>query len=183
MFARLSTMPPIFQSTLPARGATWVIPIMPYKGFTFQSTLPARGATPPPKSFLPVHIIFQSTLPARGATFTPYFHSLRHVISIHAPRTGSDGRGTRPIYTTSISIHAPRTGSDIFVFWQCSISEHFNPRSPHGERPAAAPEFDFAIAISIHAPRTGSDVECIYRHWMARISIHAPRTGSDGMQQ
>ena len=34
---------------------------------------------------------------------------------------------------------------------------HFNPRSPHGERPCLRPLAAFS-AISIHAPRTGSDV-------------------------
>ena len=37
---------------------------------------------------------------------------LRGVISIHAPRTGSDA-GLVPIFSSAeISIHAPRTGSD-----------------------------------------------------------------------
>ena len=34
------------------------------------------------------------------------------VISIHAPRTGSDEGGRRFIRGQGISIHAPRTGSD-----------------------------------------------------------------------
>ena len=33
-------------------------------------------------------------------------------ISIHAPRTGSDGEGTNITGSGEISIHAPRTGSD-----------------------------------------------------------------------
>ena len=56
-------------------------------------------------------------------------------ISIHAPRTGSDQRYERgSVSPSGISIHAPRTGSD--GFWHgfyCSL-QHFNPRSPHGER-------------------------------------------------
>ena len=55
---------------------------------------------------------FQSTLPARGATrmFLQLFQLT--VISIHAPRTGSDGRIRLGELTADISIHAPRTGSD-----------------------------------------------------------------------
>ena len=34
------------------------------------------------------------------------------MISIHAPRTGSDISGTPYKQTSDISIHAPRTGSD-----------------------------------------------------------------------
>ena len=58
------------------------------------------------------------------------------LISIHAPRTGSDRPA--PHYRTTcveISIHAPRTGSD-------------TPRNTRG----------FRLMISIHAPRTGSDI-------------------------
>ena len=56
-------------------------------------------------------------------------------ISIHAPRTGSDGQQAYEYEKTIfISIHAPRTGSD--------------------ERLAALSDM---LEISIHAPRTGSD--------------------------
>ena len=55
----------------------------------FQSTLPARGAT-----FCVIISVgarvFQSTLPARGATFTTAELIDEVLISIHAPRTGSD---------------------------------------------------------------------------------------------
>ena len=34
---------------------------------------------------------------------------------------------------------------------------NFNPRSPHGERPAAKRFKRWVTSISIHAPRTGSD--------------------------
>ena len=55
---------------------------------------------------------FQSTLPAWGATGTLETYGGKLVISIHAPRMGSDEyRGfMHPIL--DISIHAPRMGSD-----------------------------------------------------------------------
>ena len=57
---------------------------------------------------------FQSTLPARGATRDGDGGDLMEVISIHAPRTGSDPFRAGFIRNSStISIHAPRTGSDI----------------------------------------------------------------------
>ena len=104
---------------------------------------------------------------------------MSRIISIHAPRTGSDGLLRRgdvavPIFQSTlpargatrhgrgdagrvvISIHAPRTGSDA------------------GYHP-----FPSSIYISIHAPRTGSD-GVKWRCWLRYpISIHAPRTGSD----
>ena len=55
----------------------------------FQSTLPARGATPT-RSHQFDAASFQSTLPARGATFTEHKSGYSRVISIHAPREGSD---------------------------------------------------------------------------------------------
>ena len=55
---------------------------------------------------------FQSTLPARGATQRRLF-CLRHLI---------------------ISIHAPRTGSDCLHSGRAPVLIYFNPRSPHGER-------------------------------------------------
>ena len=57
--------------------------------FVFQSTLPARGATF--ESFKKRdEETFQSTLPARGATPPQSLDGLCFDISIHAPREGSD---------------------------------------------------------------------------------------------
>ena len=80
--------------------------------------------------------LFQSTLPARGATCAGAWRVLGVLISIHAPRTGSDERMTsRLSRQQAISIHAPRTGSDSPVPRTCHAPPYFNPRSPHGERP------------------------------------------------
>ncbi len=103
------------------------------------------------------------------------------LISIHAPRTGSDVQALCPASNrVDISIHAPRTGSDerdgeaAAAEWR-----YFNPRSPHGERPRAAAVRAWNNDISIHAPRTGSDRRAEQIRKGAGISIHAPRTGSD----
>ena len=78
----------------------------------FQSTLPARGATRCFERHPDSRTQFQSTLPARGATNDDFLCSPSELISIHAPRTGSD-----------------------FRFVQHFLNHmHFNPRSPHGER-------------------------------------------------
>ena len=193
---------------------------------------------------------FQSTLPARGATFRNlvYKHNYR-MISIHAPRTGSDIKRTVIIALKPISIHAPRTGSDESKYNTLWDTIDFNPRSPHGERPIHAlsaepalkrfqstlpargatgaapnktsccrifqstlpargatfvarrllsvssisihaprtgsdllrrqPQTDGVLLISIHAPRTGSDAAINVTFQIVPISIHAPRTGSD----
>ena len=58
-------------------------------------------------------------------------------------------------------------------------SEHFNPRSPCGERRVEGTKYILNYLISIHAPRVGSDI--IDRDYQGNenISIHAPRVGSD----
>ncbi len=78
---------------------------------------------------------FQSTLPVRGATSIKFSGSFHPSISIHAPRTGSDGAEQLCGHRGPISIHAPRTGSDL---------------------PGIKSRKQFQI--SIHAPRTGSDM-------------------------
>ena len=128
------------------------------------------------------------------------------MISIHAPRTGSDlGRcrhrraagafqSTLPARgaTTSrkaenghekISIHAPRTGSDLCLLRQEVLLLHFNPRSPHGERrgrKATMPTKQHFNPRSPHGERRRRYVLL----WNRRsISIHAPRTGSDDIDE
>ena len=124
---------------------------------------------------------FQSTLPARGATT---FASQRvQAASYFNPRSP---HGERPctladvVRGTAISIHAPRTGSDGPPGRTTALRSDFNPRSPHGERrrfQICSPPLG---AISIHAPRTGSDAERQSTAYpQTIISIHAPRTGSD----
>ena len=62
------------------------------------------------------HEKFQSTLPVRGATKICSFTAINLIISIHAPRAGSDGRRNGAAHNRGdISIHAPRAGSDPFM--------------------------------------------------------------------
>ena len=123
---------------------------------------------------------FQSTLPVWGATDDAVNTYQAVVISIHAPRVGSDRREpherNKPVY--------------------------FNPRSPCGERRTTNGWWTWLPPISIHAPRVGSDLSAVERQkalaefqstlpvWGATadnankmgtsmISIHAPRVGSD----
>ena len=152
---RKRVIPKEFQSTLPARGATfWSGRMQSWN--KFQSTLPARGATrtSPPKSSPPRNFNPRSPhgeRPLRGWTENP------QRISIHAPRTGSDQAQQQSTQATEISIHAPRTGSDVSSAagtgkgntFQSTLPArgataevpayrktrwYFNPRSPHGER-------------------------------------------------
>ena len=111
----------------------------------------------------------------------PMLSPVSPLISIHAPREGSDGivpvalTGYREFQSTlpvrgatltladisapeDISIHAPREGSD-FNTGNMQLFEY----------------------ISIHAPREGSDLGGgVIVRAQNGISIHAPREGSDG---
>ena len=192
----------VFQSTLPARGATRPT-LDAGRNKAFQSTLPARGATAQTKTatcwtpyFNPrsprgerhmyVHEIvgsdgFQSTLPARGATGCDLFPGLSLGISIHAPREGSDRS-------------KPSTASYAVLF-----------QSTLPARGATQSVYDTVtgMGISIHAPREGSDdifnvnMDTLLGFQstlpargatvkpgsipseLTPISIHAPREGSD----
>ena len=83
---------------------------------------------------------FQSTLPVWGATV---HHSCAFVNIL-------------------ISIHAPRVGSDEFPETDKPYPNNFNPRSPCGERPVRPLMVcKHCGNISIHAPRVGSDARSI----------------------
>jgi len=106
---------------------------------------------------------------------------LAKVISIHAPRVGSDPLQPPKGTSNVISIHAPRVGSDFNSARGVSFGRYFNPRSPCGERPASH-------GISTHEERFQSTLPV----WGATkirlniahrvdISIHASRVGSDSL--
>ena len=77
---------------------------------------------------------FQSTLPARGATRNRCATQPAFRISIHAPRTGSDGFWHG--FYCSLQHFNPRSphGERLVPSPCCQGADHFNPRSPHGER-------------------------------------------------
>ena len=102
----------------------------------FQSTLPVWGATTVTVTSTFDATKFQSTLPVWGATETSSTGKATNMISIHAPRVGSDQHRMSRYYQSAISIHAPRVGSDVSL---SSLSI-------------------LALVISIHAPRVGSDL-------------------------
>ena len=167
----------------------------------FQSSLPVRGATClVPRT--PLSSIFQSSLPVRGATDEIISMIGDDYISILAPRAGSDLVGNPIGYTMPISILAPRAGSDVAVRRGRPRVRHFNPRSPCGER---RPNVRMSVPGNYFNPRSpcGERRGALWRpggrlifqsslpvrgatwprEWAADradISILAPRAGSDG---
>ena len=146
--------------------------------------------------------IFQSTLPVWGATHPIFGEDLEVVISIHAPRVGSDRRtretangaldfnprspcGERLFLrlliavVICISIHAPRVGSDGGGGASGSRLFDFNPRSPCGERPAELGVEASDLAFQSTLPVWGATRLARHAHNCRVISIHAPRVGSD----
>ena len=149
-----------FQSTLPVWGATRRKPILQGRRDYFNPRSPC-GERLSIRSVTGQVRIFQSTLPVWGATRSlgpspgrqwhfnprsPCGERPRHRrqrlyckrISIHAPRVGSDDQPGQPLCNQCISIHAPRVGSDALRGRWRLRWRNFNPRSPCGERPAAA---------------------------------------------
>ena len=104
-----------------------------------------------------------------------------------------------------VSIHAPRVGSDNSPPASSAVESCFNPRSPCGERRSAriascrVATFQSTLPVwgatpsdcrssrttrvSIHAPRVGSDVLRCFSLLANGRSIHAPRVGSDELER
>ncbi len=147
----------MFQSTLPAGGATVVVQRRAVRIHGFNPRSP-RGERP--GLFYPRigEFRFQSTLPAGGAT----------QISAHI----------RPVNV--VSIHAPRGGSDLILNFLGISAPEFQSTLPAGGATTAACQSSSVSAVSIHAPRGGSDVlTFIEESEYTVVSIHAPRGGSD----
>ena len=102
------------------------------------------------------------------------------MISIHAPRGGSDQDGdVLSSLDFLISIHAPRGGSDCTAMIPRAAAVAFQSTLPVGGATAFLPSGLPVTRISIHAPRGGSDAQIIISIKNDCISIHAPRGGSD----
>ena len=149
-----------------------------FRGIIFQSTLPARGATRR-RAFSYAIALFQSTLPARGAT--PYNRRLlrRRRFQSTLPARGATQNARKLQKTCEISIHAPRTGSDGNDHGKSNCHLHFNPRSPHGERRDAGAKNPARCRFQSTLPARGATDWRTRKQPQRVISIHAPRTGSD----
>ena len=101
------------------------------------------------------------------------------LISIHAPRGGSDIQNKISSAISKISIHAPRGGSD----HRCLLHRHkhsdFNPRSPWGERRARPQGQSYNTIFQSTLPVGGATTCWMMLPMPSMISIHAPRGGSD----
>ena len=78
-----------------------------------------------------------------------------------------------------ISIHAPREGSDPRRAARPPRPEGFQSTLPVRGATKERMAHLFGFVISIHAPREGSDAYKTMLRQLISISIHAPREGSD----
>ncbi len=77
------------------------------------------------------------------------------MISIHAPREGSDVRPAESSDHSAISIHAPREGSDAGTYLHCNLSFPWisihTPREGSDDR-ATAPDSERMVNFNPHSP-------------------------------
>ena len=189
----------IFQSTLPAWGATNII-ISDRDCSNISIHAPRMGSDRSAGSTLRPTLYFNPRSPhgerqakERRYKDLPYFnprspHGERHywgtktsVTNHFNPRSP---HGERLGYYAfwlfrHISIHAPRMGSDFCFLGFLVLLWNFNPRSPHGER--HAPETGLVICTTFQStlPAWGATCSRNRISHMHNISIHAPRMGSD----
>ena len=126
---------------------------------------------------------FNPRSPRGERRWTYLLYQVTNVISIHAPREGSDPLPPRRAAYLSISIHAPREGSDArFARLPLPVKGDFNPRSPRGERQALTAVDAALVKFQSTLPARGATRGTPFAQNMADISIHAPREGSDAAE-
>ena len=189
----------------PRTGSDVTLPLF-YGGRIFQSTLPARGAT----HFLFPPLVMVSISIHAPRTGSDYVGGQYYITygNFNPRSPHGERRGNRRHHQAWGGNFNPRSphGERLPALSSSGSTPNFNPRSPHGERHEILVCCATAVSISIHAPRTGSDapfreaneldVLTFQSTLPARgatpdrpregcakaISIHAPRTGSDALE-
>ena len=168
-----------FQSTLPARGATFQ-QLMEHNWQIYFNPRSPHGERLAQSIYLSAPVHYFNPRSPHGERRHLRRHRWQAVqISIHAPRTGSDlcpkaarrsgrfqstlpARGATASFRfcyscSSFQSTLPARGATSARVTGLPLVADFNPRSPHGERLELAKAQIATEEISIHAPRTGSD--------------------------
>ena len=145
-----------FLSTLPVWGATRLTRLHVDHCHGFYPRSPC-GERPPVAVIAPESAWFLSTLPVWGATQHDNLHHQRWRFLSTLPVWGATFACVLLPAAYLVSIHAPRVGSDGPAEYDRRGDEGFYPRSPCGERRRDDTRMDCAVLVSIHAPRVGSD--------------------------
>ena len=133
-----------------------------------------------PKCYLR-HAGFQPTLPVRGATGWLGEAFGYCYISTHAPRAGSD-QSSFAILHNLIAIFQPTLpvrGATQHFDCIFPVQQHFNPRSPCGERPDCRKVVFKGVQFQPTLPVRGATRHNSNIFKDCTISTHAPRAGSD----
>ena len=194
--------PSVFQSTLPARGATPTpglsdvakghfnprsphgerrkSPRLTRAGRDFNPRSPHGERRAPATSGRPREP-FQPTLPARGATRTATHKRRRERFQPTLPARGATHFVTFHQRKREISTHAPRTGSDGQIAALAVLTHLFQPTLPArgATCPARCPP-DSGWYFNPRSPHGERRANLQGYNFNRRISTHAPRTGSDG---
>ena len=123
--------------------------------------------------------LFQPTLPARGATAYRESPGFRHLISTHAPRTGSDHQGAeRRCSMVEFQPTLPARGATRDERKR-QEQPTFQPTLPARGATNGEKEANGAIEFQPTLPARGATRSpiALCSPWV--ISTHAPRTGSD----
>src|SRR5699024_3335562 len=95
------------------------------------------------------------------------------------PARGATAQVTHDVVYLVISIHAPREGSDQNASLIITRVAYFNPRSPRGERLPILVKGLAECPFQSTLPARGATTDVTPVGLCVRISIHAPREGSD----
>ena len=170
----------LFLSTLPARGATWLPLRLHQVSNNFYPRSPRGERRSPTRwtgsgraNFYPRSPRGERRPPVENFSIFPNFYprsprgerrygirklGLPDLISIHAPREGSDTFHDHDIITINLFLSTlPARGATAGGPCRAGKSANFYPRSPRGERLERLKKTSVSLLISIHAPREGSD--------------------------
>ena len=148
---------PLFQSTLPVWGATLPESVN-FSERVISIHAPRVGSDISDSIYNYIIILFQSTLPVWGATpFKCIGQSQTWAFQSTLPVWGATGETRLAGITAIISIHAPRVGSDTVDKFDCIPCKFQSTLPVWGATLGLENDKIDAIIISIHAPRVGSD--------------------------
>ena len=145
----------------------------------FQSTPPARGATFAIRLLTLPRIVSIHTPREGGDFFPPVVCASYSLVSIHTPREGGDIDEIYQNKLSNVSIHTPREGGD---WWSRNfrlLFMGFNPHPPRGGRRRRHSAHRRFQVVSIHTPREGGDLFFRALDFKHLVSIHTPREGGD----
>ena len=145
----------------------------------FQSTPPARGATSMVMAAYHRPFLFQSTPPARGATVSAYFYKQVFFISIHAPREGGDEEVARQMYSQDHFNPRPPRGGRRWSGRTTRLPLRFQSTPPARGATTRSREQRRDARFQSTPPARGATAGDAEGAAQLVISIHAPREGGD----